>query len=146
VVACNSFLSGHKLGAFFVLNYETLDIILEDRKARKIITDIKFSPDGQVIAMGSKEGKVFLHAADNYSMLRSLQLPARRLEYCKIDFSSNGESIRAGTSSEDMFYFSVADGHQITASTATRDLTWHSCTCPLTWLSQGDDDGFVSRA
>jgi WD40 repeat protein len=125
------------IGAFFVLNYESLDILLEDRKARKTITDIKYSPNGHMIAMGSREGKVFLHGADNYSLIRTLQLPARRLDYCKFDFSLTGEYVRVATSSEDLFYYGIEDGNQITTTTATRDLHWFTCSCPLTWLSQG---------
>lgn len=124
-------------GAFFVLNSETLDVILEDRKARKPIVDIKYSPNGQIIAFGSREGKVFLHSSENYSLLRSLQLPSKRLEYCRLDFSTSGNHLRTGTSSEDLFYFNVDDGTQLTSSTATRDLLWSTSSCPLTWLSQG---------
>ena len=125
-----------------MLNAHTLDIILEDRKAKKIITCIKYSPDAQLIAMGSKEGKVFIHSAENYSLLRTLQPAARRLDNCLFDFSSNGEVIRVACSTDDLTYFGAHDGTQITLSTSTRDLLWNSSSCPLTWLSQGAPASF----
>lgn len=125
------------VGAFFVLNSMTMEIVLEERKAKKTLTDIKFSPSGEVIAMASLDGKVYLHNSGNYSLVRTLLPPIKRCLFSKIDFTHDGLYLRHGTSVEDLYYFSTGDGQVISSTTVTRDLIWVSVSCPLTWLTQG---------
>ena len=39
----------------------SLEVIFEDRKAKKYISDIKFSANGKYLGIGSQDGKLFIH-------------------------------------------------------------------------------------
>ena len=64
-------------GAFIVVNSATLDIVFEDRVAKKFITDIKCHAGGEgaqgMFAVLSCDGKVSLHELDGYRTLRIIR-------------------------------------------------------------------------
>lgn len=71
-----------KDGAFVVINSRTMDLITEDRRAKKYITDIKFHPGGKdvggegiqgVFALLSKDGKIYIHETVSYRILRMIR-------------------------------------------------------------------------
>jgi hypothetical protein len=63
-------LDSKKDGAFVVINSRTMDLVTEDRRAKKSITDIKFHKGGKdvggegidgVFALLSQDGKIYIH-------------------------------------------------------------------------------------
>jgi len=127
-----------KDGAFMVICSDNLEIMAEDRKAKLHITDIKFSPDGQIMAMTSADGKCYLHDAKTNAYLRTINLPSKSaVQATKVDFSNNGDLVRVSTSDEEMFHFNADSGDVITAPLDMRDIEWHTNSCPYTWNSQG---------
>ena len=45
-----------------------IEIKHEDRKAKKTVNDIKFSPDGTSFVVASEDGRVYIHEASDYSL------------------------------------------------------------------------------
>ncbi len=124
-----------------VLGAETLEIAFEDRKAKQYITDIKFTPDGEIIAIASFDGKVYIHKASNYSLVRTIAMPNTGCAVTRVDFSQDLNwstiKIRIATDFDELFHFTCSNGEVITAPLAVRDVLWATSTCPNTWLSQG---------
>lgn len=140
-----------KDGAFMILDGQTLDLILEDRRAKQFITDIKFHPGGpnvggsagnfesttSVFVMLSVDGKVYLHDAKTYKLLRSISLPTRSRGLTRVDFSVDGTILRVATDADELIHFRTIDGEVIASPTGVRDVQWRTATCPNTWLTQG---------
>ena len=127
-----------KDGAFMILKDASLEIVLEDRKAKLYITHIQYSPNGELLAMASADSKVYLHDASNHAFLRTVELPVKaptRAE--KLDFSASGDLLRVSTNQEELYFFKTASGDIITAPLDVRDEKWATNNCPYTWDSQG---------
>jgi WD40 repeat protein len=127
-----------RLGAFFVLNALDLEIIIEDRKAKQFISDIKYSPNNQFLAIASRDGRVYLHDSKTFSLLKTLVPLVRRCISSLIDFSVDGNVIRHATATDELFYFDSSSGDLISSTSSTRDLEWATNSCTQTWFSQGN--------
>lgn len=129
-----------KDGAFFAIEANRMEILFEDRKAKKLIADIKFSPTAEVIAMASRDGKVYLHSSVSFALIHTVVPPVRRCVFAKMDFTVDGAHLRVATSPDEIFYVHVsnaAEADVIASMTVARDFDWLTCSCPVTWLSQG---------
>jgi WD40 repeat protein len=53
---------------FVILNAETLEIIFEGRDSRQYISEMKFSGDGNTLAIGSRDTKIYLYDTKNFGL------------------------------------------------------------------------------
>ena len=124
-----------------VVSALSLEILFEDRKAKQYITDFKFTPDGEMVAIASFDGKVYIHRSSNYALVRTLSMPSKGCAVTRIDFSLDLNwatlKIRVATSLDELFHFTASNGEVITAPLAVRDVVWASATCTYKWMSQG---------
>jgi microtubule-associated protein-like 6 len=125
-----------KEGAYMVVDSETLEVIMEDRKAKQYITDIKYSVAG-CLAFSSQDGKVYLHDATSYALIKAIAIPSKNVGVRRIDFSEDGSVIRLATSADELFHYTVSTGEIISLAATVRDMKWATCNCPYTWFSQG---------
>ena len=130
-------LQATKDGAFIVVDSNTLEILFEDRKAKLYLTDIKFSRSGDMIAMASADGKIYLHLTENFAFLKSLNTPTKGCIVDRVDFSEDGTIIRCCTNKDELYHFTITTGDIITSPLATRDTRWKTENCVYTFLSQG---------
>lgn len=126
-----------KDGAFIIVDSKTLEILFEDRKAKLYLTDIKFSPLGDFIAMASADSRIYLHREDNFAWIRTISTPSKNSIVSRIDFSEDGSIIRASTNKDELFHFTISTGDILTSPLATRDTRWRTETCVYTFMSQG---------
>lgn len=126
-----------KDGAFLVVDAKTLEILFEDRKAKLYLTDIKFSPMGDVIAMASADGRIYLHSAENFAFMRTVTTPTKNCIVKRIDFSLDASILRASTNQDELYHFTIETGDIITSPLATRDTRWSTESCVYTFASQG---------
>jgi len=126
-----------KDGAFMVINVSNLEIILEDRKAKLYLTEIKFHPLGETIAMVSADGKCYIHDASNYAFVSSITMPVPLgTKIMHIDWSESGSYLRLSSDKDELFHFK-ATGDLITAPLDVRDVEWNTYDCPFTWKTAG---------
>ena len=57
---------------YVVLETEAMGIIHEDRKSKQWISDIKYSPDGFTLAIGSHDNTIYLHDVNNSYTVRAM--------------------------------------------------------------------------
>ena len=126
-----------KDGAIIYIDSSSLEVLGEQRKAKQWITDIKFTPKGDIMAVASNDGKVYLHAAVDFNFLATLENPSRNISVLRVDFSEDSVYLRAATVNLDLLHFKVADGTIIDVGTNVRDVIWATTTCPYTWLTHG---------
>ena len=130
-----------KDGAIMYVDASSLEVLGEQRKAKQWITDIKFSNKGDVMAVASYDGRVYLHAAagggSTFDFIATLDNPSKNIGALRVDFSEDGAFIRTATANLDLLHFATADRTIIDVGTNVRDVTWASTTCPYTWLTHG---------
>jgi microtubule-associated protein-like 6 len=126
-----------KDGAFVVVDSKTLEILFEDRKAKLYLTDIKFSPKGDIIAMTSADSKIYIHAIENFAHIRTISTPTKSCIVSRVDFSDDGATLRCCTDKDELYHLTMSTGDIITSPLAARDFKWASDTCIYTYSSQG---------
>lgn len=131
-----------KDGALVIIDSITLEIIAEDRKAKQYITDMKYSPHKEWLAVASHDGKLYLHDASNYTLLQTIEIPTKNVGITRFDFSTDSQVVRLSTTAEELFYFKIGSGEDrvvemLTTPSAVRDIAWSTTTCPYTWLTMG---------
>lgn len=126
-----------KEGAIMALNAQSLEVIFEDRKAKKFIQDIKFSKSGNLFACSSMDGKVYVHDSESYLVVKIIEIPTRSAPMLCSDFSVNGDYLRFSTRDDELYFYSLTNKEIITSPSLVRDVVWHSYDCPFSWNSQG---------
>lgn len=123
---------GLKNGEFLILTTEALKLCGRKRDRSGAINDIRFSPDGKCLAVGSESKCVdFYDLNDGFSL--------NRVGFCKgipsfviqMDFSANGQYIKVGTGAYIEQVFSVPSGQLIDNESIINSITWLSWTSIL---------------
>jgi WD40 repeat protein len=126
-----------KDGSFMIVSNNPMEVVFEDRKAKLAISDIKFSPQGSIVAIASKDGKVYLHETSRYSLIRTMELADKEQGISRIDFNMSGAYIRICSTGEDLYNYAVADGLIVASPGIVRDESWKSNNSPYSWMIKG---------
>ena len=115
----------------------TLEILFEDRKARQMISDIKFSKSGDLIALASFDGKVYIHNAASYALQKTVELPVKMSKVKSVDFSEDSNTLRIAANDSELYLYSLTDQALLSQSVVARDTEWFTHSCPYSWNCQG---------
>lgn len=138
-----------KDGAIIILQAATLDVMFEDRKAKYTISDMKYSPSGSMLAVASRDGKVYIHDAqsengslEQFCLLSIIELVVKESYVTHIDFNLDSSIIRFSTSTFDLLHYSISiyphsDTTSIPLATTVRDEKWYTTNVPYGWLTKG---------
>lgn len=121
-----------KCGTFVVLHEEDLTLVYEARDSTKAVSVVKYSPDGETLAVASEDGTIYLYAVnDEYELIgRCLRHTA---PVAHIDFSIDGEWLRSNSLSGEWFFFSTDDASFQSNIASMRDIEWSTSTCVYNW-------------
>jgi microtubule-associated protein-like 6 len=123
-------------GSFIILNAKTLETIFEDRKAKKWISDVKYSPEKNFIALASMDGRVYIHDARKYNLVKNIETPNGE-PILRVDWSHDAMHIRVGTTARELYVYTTDDLIPSATPALVRDLKWSSNHCPYAWLTKG---------
>lgn len=139
-----------KDGAIIILSAAspTLDILYEDRKAKFTISDLKYSPDGRILIVTSRDGRFYIHDClkdvngQQYKLLIHLELPQKETFATHIDFNLNSTYIRLSTNTSDLLFYALNshpynDVQLVSLSSSLRDEVWQTNQCPYAWMTKG---------
>ena len=126
-----------KDGAFMILDASTLQIIFEDRKSKRMITDAAWAGgEYAIIALSSADGKVYLHDSVTYDLKKVIAVPNIQTVIKRIDLSNDGQYLRMGTEAG-LFVVVTSDGSVASDPKDTRDVNWLTFGSTYDWLTQG---------
>jgi WD40 repeat protein len=125
-----------KSGAFAVINEEDLTLVHESKDSVLPITVVKFSPEGETLAVGSEDGSIYLYATqDEYELIGRCVRHTGAVSH--IDFSADGEWIRSNSVNGELCFFNSDDASFQSNASAMRDVKWFSNTCVYSWQARG---------
>ena len=124
------------------------------------ITDVKYSPDGALLAAACHDNNIYLFEAGGAGGGDGQPGGAKggggggagaykRLAVCRghssfvthIDFSRDGTVLQSNDAAHEILYWATDTGKQITNAYGLRDKTWETFTCVLGWPVLGIWDG-----
>lgn len=123
--------------------YTTVGHVIERNDAHEWISDLKFSPDGRLLAVGSHDNKVYVYHVLTDSTGSSLELRkgavfAKHSSYIThLDFSVDARYLQSTCGAYELLFSDTASGRQMTAASDLKDVAWDTWTCPLGWPVQG---------
>jgi WD40 repeat protein len=121
---------------FVILNEETLAILHSARDSRFPVTSLKFSPEGETLAMGMSDGSILLYSVhDDYELVAKCSRHTSAI--IGLDFSSNGEWLRSNSILGDLHFFNVDDGNYQSNIPSMRDVQWSTQECMFSWHTKG---------
>ncbi|CAM9389597.1 unnamed protein product, partial [Ectocarpus fasciculatus] len=129
-------------GTVRVYDENTLDLKCEMRDAKQWIGDIKFSPDGQTLAVASHNNSIYLYAVSRSAKSAvSLSLRSKFSKHnsyiTHFDFSADSRFIQSNCGAYELLFSNASSGKQITSASELKDVKWATWTCTLGWPVQG---------
>ena len=137
--------SGHRAGVVLICDSHSLDTHVEVDVGtdEKCALDLKWSPNGQMLAVGCIDGNVYvLDASQGYRELHMLTAHSRGVRH--IDWARDSTILQTACAGFEMRQWNMLNGTEITCSTGDAELisapagwvgardmaTW---TCPIGW-------------
>lgn len=106
------------------------------KQHKEWIEDLKFSPDGQWLAVGGHDDKVSIYSMPDCKKHKVFKAGSSYITH--IDWSLDSQYIRTNDGSYELLYFDVQNGQRLSrGSTQFRDEPWASNSCVLSFGTQG---------
>ena len=123
-------------GKWIVVHADDFRLLHEARDSQKWLTDIKFSPDGELLAIGSWDAKIYVYAVSSgyglSTVISQHNSPIRHL-----DFSQDSVWIQSNCGAFELCFFEADTGMFVPAASRLRDTRWSTQTCTMSWATQG---------
>ncbi|GMH46698.1 hypothetical protein TrVE_jg371 [Triparma verrucosa] len=123
-------------GSFRVFNEEDLSVLHESKDCKQFVTDIKFSPDGKLMAVGGRDNSVFLYDVLSH-FKKKAKFNKHNSHITHLDFSADSEYLQSTCGGLELLYSEVSKGQQIHNMKYIRDFEWDTWTLPFGWPVQG---------
>ena len=122
-------------GAYMVLRESDLTVIHQARDSREWISEIKFSPNGTILAVGSHDNRVYLYNVPDFTPAGKCTSHSSYITH--FDFSSDNLFLQSNCGGYELLFFDAHTGAQKTSAPAMKDVDWATWTCVLGWPVQG---------
>ncbi|KAL4498316.1 hypothetical protein ABPG72_013122 [Tetrahymena utriculariae] len=105
------------------------------KHAKEWISTIKFSPKGNLVAVGSHDNMIYLYSYPEFKNVHKLNKHTSFITH--LDFSKDGSHIRSVCGAYDLLFWDANTGAQLTAgATQLRDEEWDTHSCIFSWPVQ----------
>ena len=125
-------------GKWIIMKEKDFSVQFEARDSRKMITEIKWSPNGEHIAVGSWDNKIYLYDVDESNLQVSLSsvIDQHNSYITHLDFSADSKHLQANCGAYELRFYEVSTGLHISSTSRLKDVVWQSQTCTLGWHVQ----------
>ncbi|PAA71918.1 hypothetical protein BOX15_Mlig006608g1 [Macrostomum lignano] len=131
---------GSQTGHYIVLDAANSGAVLQTKKiSREQIEDIKFSPDGQHVALASRNNKIYIYrvSSNNGQLDLVAKCQGHTSFVTHIDWSADGTLLRSNSGDYELLYWKMPDGQREFDDSVTRDAKWQTGTCCLSFEVAG---------
>eukprot|EP00049_Salpingoeca_infusionum_P015006 m.287561 g.287561 ORF g.287561 m.287561 type:complete len:1929 (-) comp15790_c5_seq3:4131-9917(-) len=125
---------GLKNGAVEVFPTDSFDTCIEPEftvhHRKEDISDIKFSPDGSLVAVASHDNFVDIYNSDTWTRAGVCKSASSYITH--VDWNTTGDLLMVNSGAKELLYFSAPKGkRQPVAKAALESLEWHTWTSVL---------------
>ena len=127
---------GFKDGSFKVYETSTWSLSAEKKNRKQEISDIKFSPDGRKLAVGSHDNFIDIY---NFPELRQVAVCKGHSSYIThFDWSCDSSSLQSNCGAYELLFWDANSGKQFTSGASMlKDEDWATWSCVIGWPVQG---------
>eukprot|EP01105_Mastigella_eilhardi_P004485 TRINITY_DN1599_c0_g1_i4.p1 TRINITY_DN1599_c0_g1~~TRINITY_DN1599_c0_g1_i4.p1 ORF type:complete len:776 (-),score=155.27 TRINITY_DN1599_c0_g1_i4:492-2624(-) len=126
-------------GGLMVLEVNSLKVVTAKKDRVSSITDTKYSPDGLLLAVTSRDATLDIYdVAENYALKATCSGHASPVTH--VDWSKDGAYLQSCGEANDMLYW-TSSGKQLKGAHQVRDVEWDTMTCPFGWSISGVWEG-----
>jgi len=123
-------------GKWCILHAKSFDILHEARDTTKYITEMKWSPNGTLLAVGSFDNKLYVYSCDNHYALAAV-VQQHNAPIRHVDFSANSIYMQVNCGGYQLAYYEADTGLSIPSASRLKDVVWSSQTATMSWFTQG---------
>ncbi len=118
-----------------LLDAASLGILREEKKAKKHINDIQFSPNGENIIAAAGDGRLFILDL-SLTTVKAIDIAAKR-PAVRVDYSVDMKSIRINFQPDRLVFYNLENGEVESNPAVVKDVVWATHSCPYSWNTQG---------
>lgn len=128
---------GLQNGKVLILNSESLEVQVTKHDRTKPISQVKFSPDNKILAVGGHDSLIIIYKVDeNYKL--GYKMKGHTSTITHLDFSEASNVLQSTSASYEILYHNLDKGlHDPKGASANRDEAWSTWSCVLGWPVQG---------
>jgi len=126
--------AGLEHGRVMILDSNLQTVVADRDIARDWIQVIKYSPNGDMLAVGSHDRLIYLLDTRSYS--RKAVLRGHSSYITHIDFSLDSNYLQSNCGAYELLFW-TSNGNRVTSASSMRDVNWATWTCTLGWPVQG---------
>lgn len=126
-------------GEWKVVDASSQEVIFEGKDGDEPIQVVRFSPDGALLAVGSRDNNVYLYeVADEFKEFSQRGDCSGHSSFIRsLDFSSDGTFLRTNSGDYELLFWRTEDCSQETDSAELKDTEWATRTCLLCFENFG---------
>lgn len=123
-----------KEGAYCVLNEEDLTLLHESRDTKHMITEAKYSPDGNMFALASMDGSIYVYNAKDYAARARCRGHTGKVLH--LDWSNDAQYIASNCSNGELLFWDAEKG-ELQAPKPMKEVQWETNSCVYSYCTQG---------
>ncbi|CAL4071755.1 unnamed protein product [Meganyctiphanes norvegica] len=126
-------------GKWLIINLETKEIISEHQDGDEPIQVLKFSPNGEYLAVGSRDNFIYVYKydAETKEISKVGKCQGHSSFITHLDWSRDSELIQSNSGDYELLYWNANDCSQITSPSDTCDVAWATQSCTLSFATLG---------
>ncbi|KAM9813061.1 echinoderm microtubule-associated protein-like 2 isoform 1-T1 [Syngnathus typhle] len=130
---------GTMTGRWLVLDTDTRDLVSMHTDGNEIISNVKYSPDGNFLAVSSHDNFVYIYAVteNGRKYNRTGKCTGHSSFVTHVDWSSDSHYLVTNSGDYEILFWEAPSGKHVTNMDAVRNLTWATSTCTLSFNTFG---------
>uniref|UniRef100_A0A8C5CQ23 EMAP like 2 n=1 Tax=Gadus morhua TaxID=8049 RepID=A0A8C5CQ23_GADMO len=124
---------GTMSGRWLVLDTDTRDLVSMHTDGNEIISNIKYSPDGNYLAVGSHDNFVYIYAVteNGRKYSRAGKCSGHSSFVTHLDWSQDSHYLVTNSGDYEILFWEAPSGKHVTSMDAMRNMEWATYTCTL---------------
>ncbi|KAM8769134.1 echinoderm microtubule-associated protein-like 2 isoform 1-T1 [Acanthopagrus schlegelii] len=130
---------GTMTGRWLVLDTDTRDLVSMHTDGNEIISNVKYSPDGNFLAVASHDNYVYIYAVteNGRKYSRVGKCTGHSSFVTHLDWSKDSQYLVTNSGDYEILFWEASSGKHVTNMDAVRNLEWATSTCTLAFSTFG---------